>query len=187
MQQDITNAYNTLSSGGIILYPTDTVWGIGCDATNVLAVKKIFQIKNRDSTKSFVLLVNSDVMLNRYIKEVPALAWDLIDLSESPLTIVYENPINLPPEVIADNNTVAIRLVKDEFCSKLIAKLGKPIVSTSANFSGKNTPKNFNEIDSELFKFMDYVVKHKQNDTSKSKASSIISLKQNGEIKVIRK
>jgi L-threonylcarbamoyladenylate synthase len=187
LQQDITNAHQILKTGGIILYPTDTIWGIGCDATNPTAVKKIFQIKNRDSTKSFVLLVNSDAMLNRYVKEVPALAWDLIDLSDAPLTIVYENPVNLPPEVMAENGTVAIRLVKDEFCSKLITKLGKPIVSTSANFSNKNTPKNFSEVDSELFKLMDYIVKHKQNDNSKNKASSIISLKQNGEIKVIRK
>lgn len=187
MIQDITNACNALKSGGVILYPTDTVWGIGCDATNSSAIKKISILKKRQSEKSFVILVNSDAMLNRYVKEVPALAWDLMDISTSPLTIVYEHPINLPKEALAIDGTVAIRLVKDPFCSKLISTFGKPIVSTSANFSGKNTPKGYSEINSEIFPFMDYIVQHAQNQSSSNKASSIIRLKQNGEVEVIRK
>jgi L-threonylcarbamoyladenylate synthase len=125
-----------LKSGGTILYPTDTIWGIGCDATNIEAVNKIFDIKKREKNKSMIILVESEKRLQDLV-DVPEMAWEIIDLSEKPVTIVYENPRGLPKELLAEDGSIGIRLIKNDFCKKLISKLNRPLVSTSANFSGK--------------------------------------------------
>ncbi len=134
-----------LKSGGTILYPTDTIWGIGCDATNIEAVNKIFEIKNVRENKSMIILVESEKRLQDLV-DVPEMAWEIIDLSEKPVTIVYENPRGLPKELLAEDGSIGIRLVKNDFCKKLITKLNKPLVSTSANFSGDKSPLKFSDI-----------------------------------------
>ena len=146
MTNEIQKCIQVLKAGGIILYPTDTVWGIGCDATNEDAVKKVYQLKQRDDAKSLIILVANDAMLNKHVKEVPELAWDLIDISNSPTTIIYEGAQNLAKNVIAQNGSIAIRMVKDNFCHQLVYNYRKPIVSTSANISNSPTPLSFNEI-----------------------------------------
>ena len=135
----------TLKSGGIILYPTDTIWGIGCDATDDKAVMRIFELKNRDQNKPLIILVESEKRLQDLV-EVPAIAWDIMDLSEKPITIVYDAPKGISKNLLAEDDSIGIRLVKDEFCKRLISKLNKPIVSTSANFSGEKSPKSFADI-----------------------------------------
>ncbi len=185
--QDITKATETLKSGGTILYPTDTIWGIGCDATREDAVKKVYAIKKRPEAKSLILLVSDVQMLNRYVDEVPQVAWDLIELSEKPITIIYPKARGIAKNAIAEDGSVAIRLTKDEFCTKLIRKFNKPIVSTSANFSDTPAALNFSEINHHLVSEIDYVVSFRQNDLSKCQASSIIKLGMNGDVVVIRK
>ena len=138
-------ALEILKNGGVILYPTDTIWGIGCDATNVEAINKIFEIKKREKTKSMIILVENERRLQDLV-DVPEIAWQIIDLSEKPVTIVYENPKNLPKEILAEDGSIGIRLVKDDFCKKLISKLNKPLASTSANFSGDKSPLKFSDI-----------------------------------------
>ena len=148
-------ALEILKNGGVILYPTDTIWGIGCDATNVEAINKIFEIKKREKTKSMIILVENERRLQDLV-DVPEMAWQIIDLSEKPVTIVYENPKNLPKEILAEDGSIGIRLVKDDFCKKLISKLNKPLVSTSANFSGDKSPLKFSDISQELIDAVDY-------------------------------
>ena len=184
---EINRTVDTLKSGGVILYPTDTVWGIGCDATNKEAVEKIYKIKQRTESKSLIVLVDSEQRLNRYVREVSALAWDLIEFSERPLTIIYSDPIGLASNVIAEDGSVGMRITKDEFCKQLIFKFGKPIISTSANVSGQTTPRNFNEISKHILSEVDYIVNLRQNETSHSQSSTIIKLGLTGEIKIIRK
>ena len=145
-----------LKSSGTILYPTDTIWGIGCDATNVEAIQKIFEIKKREKSKSMIILVESEKRLQDLV-DVPEMAWEIIDLSEKPVTIVYENPRNLPKEILADDGSIGIRLIKDDFCKKLISKLNKPLVSTSANFSGDKSPMKFSDINSEIIDFFSFM------------------------------
>ena len=187
MQEEITKAIEILKSGGTILYPTDTIWGIGCDATNKEAVKKVFEIKGRAESKSLIILIDNETKLNRYLKDIPALAYDLIDCSEKPLTIIYSDAKNLAKNVINEDGSIGIRIVKDEFCKKLIEKFGKPIVSTSANISGDPTPECFKEINPIILSRVDYVVNLRQNETSKNQPSGIIKLGMSGEVKVIRK
>lgn len=187
MEEEIKNALEFLNAGKTILYHTDTVWGIGCDATNEKAVKKIFQIKKRSGSKSMVVLVSDEKMLNKYVKKVPAIAWDLMEMSEKPLTIVYENVTGLATNVAAHDGSVAIRITKDEFCKRLINKFDLPIVSTSANISGEEVPENFRKIRSKILESVDYVVKWRQNESPVSKVSSIIKIKSNGEFEIIRK
>lgn len=186
MIDEINNCLNTLKSGGIILYPTDTVWGIGCDATNEEAVKKIYDIKQRDNSKNFIVLVNNDGMLNRYVYDVPEIAWDIIDLSAKPTTIVYSKGINLAKNILKEDESIAIRLCKDLFCNKLIHKFGKPIVSTSANISKTATPLTFNEISNYIINQVDYIVDQKM-DKGTHQPSSLIKLASNGEVEVLRK
>lgn len=174
-----------LNEGGVILYPTDTIWGLGCDATNPDAVNKIFQIKNREKEKSPIILVESEKRLQDLV-EVPAVAWEIIDLSEKPITIVYDNPKGLPKGILAEDGSVGIRLVKDDFCRKLISKLNKPIVSTSANFSGEKSPKSFSDISKKLIEKVDAVAEEKREEISKWEASSIIRVWRDGRIKIIR-
>lgn len=187
MQQEINNALEVLKKGGLILYPTDTVWGIGCDASNEEAVKKIYALKGRLESSSLIILVDKEAKLNNYLSDVPALAYDLMDYAEKPLSIIYSHAKNLAKNVINQDGSVGIRIVKDEFCKKLIEKFGKPIVSTSANSSGEATPANFSEIKKTVIDGVDYVVNHRQDEKIKQAPSSIIKLELNGEIKIIRK
>lgn len=174
-----------LASGGVILYPTDTVWGLGCDATNPEAIQRIYKIKNRANSKSLICLVSSIAMLERHVQEVPLAAYDIIDLSEKPMTIIYDAPKGVASSVIAEDDSLGIRVVKDKFCRYLINNFKKPIVSTSANSSGAPTPKQFEEIDEKILSAVDYIVPL-QPEFNNALASAIIKLKNNGEVRIIR-
>ena len=186
MQEEIKKTIEVLRSGGIILYPTDTVWGIGCDATNKEAVKRIFEIKKRVDTKAMLVLIDSPAKLQAYVEEIPDMAWDLIELTEKPLTIIYPGAKNLAENLIADDKTVGIRVTGEEFSRKLCSQFRKPIVSTSANISGKPTPANFSQISESIKNAVDYVVNYRQNDISQPKPSSIIKLGKGNLIQIIR-
>ena len=175
----------TLKNGGTILYPTDTIWGIGCDATNIEAINKIFDIKKRDKNKSMIILVESEKRLQDLV-DVPEMAWEIIDLSEKPVTIVYENPKNLPKEILAEDGSIGIRLVKDDFCKKLISKLNKPLVSTSANFSGEKSPLQFSDISQKIIDSVDFAVEENREKISKYSGSSVIKIWSDNRIKVLR-
>ena len=178
-------ALEVLKNGGTIVYPTDTIWGIGCDATNVEAIQKIFDIKRREKNKSMIILVESEKRLQDLV-EVPEMAWDIIDMSEKPVTIVYENPKGLPKEILAEDGTIGIRLVKNDFCKKLISKLNKPLVSTSANLSGQKSPLKFSDISEEILNGVDYAVEEGREKVSEFSGSSVIKIWNGNQIKVIR-
>ena len=178
-------ALEILKNGGTILYPTDTIWGIGCDATNAEAIQKIFDIKQRDKNKSMIILVESEQRLQSLV-EVPEMAWEIIDLSEKPVTIVYESPKGLPKEILAPDGSIGIRLVKDDFCKRLISKLNKPLVSTSANFSGEKSPMKFSDISQELQNAVNYIVEENHEKVSKYSGSSVIKIWPDNRIKVLR-
>jgi len=184
--EDINEALITLRNGGTILYPTDTIWGLGCDATNAAAVEKIFKIKARSETKSLLVLVDSIQMLERYVNEIPEIVYELTSVSESPLTIIYSSGKNLAPDVCATDGSVGIRICNDEFCNELLSRFRKPIVSTSANYSGMPSPENFDSIEKSVIDAVSYVVKFRQDDLRKQKASPIIKVEQNGTIKIMR-
>ena len=186
MIEDLKQACEVLKKGGVILYPTDTIWGLGCDATREDSVKRIYEIKRRSDSKSMLTLIDSSDELDRYVDDLPEIAPYLIDCSDKPLTIIYSGAKNLAPNLIAPDGTIGIRITKEDFSQKLCRKFGKPIVSTSANFSGEPAPANFSEINEKIFRLVDYVVKYKSNETQKSKPSSIIRLEKNGVIKIIR-
>ena len=175
----------TLKAGGTILYPTDTIWGIGCDATNIEAVNKIFEIKKRDRNQSMIILVDSSKRLEDLV-DVPEMAWDIIDLSEKPVTIIYDNPKGLPKELLAEDGSIGIRLVNDLFLKKIISKLNKPLVSTSANFSGQKSPMKFSDISQEIIDVVDYVSEENRDKISEYSGSSVIRIWNDGRIKVIR-
>lgn len=183
---DLKRAVEVLRQGGVILYPTDTVWGIGCDATNAEAVKRIFAIKQREDAKSLLVLIENPNMLNSYVKEVPEIAWQLIEVTDKPLTIVYPGAKNLASNLIATDGSVGIRVTTELFTEHLVQRFRKPIVSTSANLSGKPTPQNFDEISEEIKSAVDYVVEYRQEDRSKNAPSSIVKLGVGGEIQIIR-
>ena len=185
MTSSINSSYFNLKKGGNILYPTDTVWGIGCDATNEKAVTNIFHIKKREESKSLVILVNNIEMLRQYVGEIPTRLIDILKNTTKPTTVIYKNPKGLAKNVIAKDNTVAIRIAQDEFCQKLIKKFGKPIVSTSANISGSRTPSTFKEIDQSILGEVDYVVNLYQDKINDS-PSKIIKIVRDGELEVIR-
>ena len=187
MEEELKKTLDVLHKGGTILYPTDTVWGLGCDARNKEAVAKIFKIKQRAEYKSMVVLVCDEKMLNRYVKEVPAVAWDLIEAADHPITIIYPDGRGLADSIIAADGSVGIRIVKDDFCRNLIHKFGKPIISTSANISGEPTPASFSEIPNSVLSKVDYIVNWRQNETNNTRPSSIIKVNMNGEIKIFRK
>lgn len=186
MLEDIRNAFEVLKQGGIILYPTDTIWGIGCDATNEDAVKRVYVIKKRQDEKSMLVLLDDASKLSQYVAEVPEMAWNLIEVSEKPLTVIYPGAINLPQNLIAEDGSIGIRIAADEFCRKLIGLLGKPLVSTSANVNGMPWPANFHHVDRHILKEVDYVVKWRQNEDQRGKPSGIIKLGLRGEVQVIR-
>jgi L-threonylcarbamoyladenylate synthase len=184
---DINAAVTTLKNKGVILYPTDTIWGLGCDATNDEAVEKIFNIKERDETKSLIILVNSEQMLERYVDNIPDIAFELVSVAVEPLTIIYSKGKNLAKGVCAADGSIGIRICRDEFCNQLLTQFKKPLVSTSANFSGKPSPEFFGDIEPKLIKMVDYSVKYRQHDRQKNVPSSIIKLNADGTIKIIRK
>lgn len=181
----LQNCVEVLELGGLILYPTDTVWGIGCDATNAKAVSKVYELKKREDSKALICLVANDAMLERYVQHVPDLAYDIMDLATKPTTIIYDNPIGIAQNLIAPDNSLAIRVASDKFCRYLIQTFKKPIVSTSANISGKDTPKTFSEIENVILKGVDYVVNLPSEEKS-GVPSSIIKLGADGTVKVIR-
>lgn len=186
MQEEIHNSLKTLKSGGTLLYPTDTVWGLGCDATNVEAVQKIYALKQREESKALICLVSDVVMLERIFREIPDAAYDIIDHTDKPTTIIYDKPSGIAKNLIGEDNSLAVRVVKDEFCRQLIKKLNRPIVSTSANISGSPTPKSFKEINNEILSGVDYVVNlHREKICSQP--STIIKLSGSGLVKIIRK
>jgi L-threonylcarbamoyladenylate synthase len=187
MTNDIKAGIKTLLGGGTIIYPTDTIWGLGCDATNSAAVEKVFAIKHREKTKSLIVLVDSVAMLERYVAYVPDIAYQLIEVTDSPLTIVYPRGKNLAPGVGAADGSVGIRVCEDPFCSELIRGLRRPIVSTSANFSGAPSPAIFSDIDPKLIATADYVVEYRREDIVRGKASSLIKINSDGTIVVLRK
>jgi L-threonylcarbamoyladenylate synthase len=207
LETEIQNALKVLREGGAILYPTDTIWGIGCDATNEKAVEKVLEIKKRQAVtptlkgesrgKSFIVLVSDPGMLNRFVKDVPEMAWDIMDANSvedddepvKPITIIYDAARGLAKNVLAEDESIGIRMVtreRNDFCHRLIHKFGRPVVSTSANISGEPAPQDFSEISDEIISNVDYVVKLHTPNSVHPTASSIIKLKANGEFKIIR-
>lgn len=187
MQEDIKKALEVLKSGGIILYPTDTIWGIGCDATNAEAVKRIYQIKKREDSKSMLVLMENPALLERYVDDVPDVAWDLVEITTTPLTVIYSNAKNLAPNLVAEDGSIGIRFTKEEFTTQLLQRFRRPLVSTSANISGEKSPAFFDEISEEIKSQVDYVVEYRQDDTTPSQPSSIIKLGPGGQIDILRK
>lgn len=187
-REEIKRACDVLYRGGVILYPTDTVWGIGCDATNEEAVRRVYEIKQRIDSKAMLVLVDSDVKVDFYVREVPSVAWDLIELSTKPLTIIYDGARNLASNLVADDGSVGIRVTREEFSKQLCFRFRKAIVSTSANISGQPSPSCFAEISEEIKNAVDYIVGVRQEELPDSATpSSIIKLGAHGEVKVIRK
>jgi L-threonylcarbamoyladenylate synthase len=186
-RHDIDNALKILKGGGIILYPTDTIWGIGCDATNEAAVRRIYKLKEREDRKSMLVLLANEGSVERYTTNVPEIAWELLEVADTPLTIIYPGARNFAPSLVAEDGSIGIRITKEEFTATLINRFGKPLVSTSANISGKSSPANFSAIDPEIIRRVDYVVHYRQDDTTAARPSSIIKLGPKGEIVIIRK
>jgi len=186
METETSNAIETLKNQQILLYPTDTVWGIGCDATSQEAVAKVYEIKQRSESKSLIILVDSIEMLQHYIPSISKELLNLLASSTKPTTIIYNNPVGLAKNVVASDATVAIRIPQNEFCKQLITAFGKPIVSTSANISGSETPKSFKEINQAILDSVDYVVDLHREEVS-DKSSTILKVGDKGEIIVLRK
>lgn len=186
MHKDIEHALEVLHNGGLILYPTDTIWGIGCDATNPEAVSKIYALKKRDDSKSMLILLNNENRINQYIQEVPEIAWELIEATDKPLSIIYPGAKNIAKNLIAEDGSVGIRVVNDKFCDMLISRFKKPIVSTSANLSGEDSPQFFSEIKDDIKNGVDYVVEHNQDDREVKEASSILKIGVGGTFKILR-
>jgi L-threonylcarbamoyladenylate synthase len=184
--EEVHKAFEVIQNGGIILYPTDTVWGIGCDATNEEAVQKIYKLKQRAESKSMICLMNGEKMMYNIFSAIPEVAWQILDFSEKPTTLILDNPKNVAKNIIADDNTLGVRIVKEPFCYKLMERMKKPLVSTSANISGMPTPNSFKEIAPEIINGVDYVV-NLQHDKINSKPSTIIKLTNDAQVKIIRK
>ncbi|MEN9919970.1 MAG: hypothetical protein RL662_2406 [Bacteroidota bacterium] len=186
MKEDIQKAMEVMLAGGIILYPTDTIWGIGCDATNEQAVQKVYELKQRSDSKALIVLIDNPIKLDYYLFETPSLAWDLIEVSDKPLTIVYDDARHVAPNLIAQDGSLAIRVTHEKFSQELCRRFRKAIVSTSANITGHSAPQLFSEIADEIKNGVDYIVNYRQEDMTKAKASSIIKLGKGSEIKIIR-
>lgn len=187
MRQEINNALEVLKNGGVILYPTDTVWGLGCDATNEEAVAKVNAIKGRSADKSLIILLENENKLQSYVTEIPEVAYELIEYAENPMTIVFSGAKNLAKNVINADGTIGIRIVKHDFCEQLLQRFRKPIVSTSANISGEPTPKFFDEISEEVKDAVNYIVDFDQENRTERKPSTIIKLGPSGQFEFIRK
>jgi L-threonylcarbamoyladenylate synthase len=186
MEIDLINSLEVLNKGGSILYPTDTIWGIGCDATSQDAVDNLLKIKDRDDDKGLLILVDDPERLSEYVAEIPDIAWELVAESINPLTIVYPQGINLPANVLHSDGSIGIRVTVDDFCRELIRRFGRPVISTSANLSGEPFPSVFTEISEEIKSRVDYIVKWRQDDLTIKNPSTIIKLGIKGEIEIIR-
>jgi len=186
-REDLNKALETLKNGGLILYPTDTIWGIGCDATNAEAVEKVFAIKGREHQKSLIVLLHNDSQLAGYVNDIPEVAYELIEYTEKPLTIVYSNAKNLAPNVVAADGSIGIRIVRHPFCEQLLQRFRKPIVSTSANISGEVSPSCFEEISQVVKSRVDYIVEYGQDDNSHGKSSTVMKLDPSGKFEFLRK
>ncbi|MBQ7989228.1 MAG: threonylcarbamoyl-AMP synthase [Bacteroidaceae bacterium] len=185
--EDIRQAVQTMRSGGLILYPTDTIWGIGCDATNADAVRRIYELKQRDDSKALICLVDSPNRMQQYSRSIPDVAWDLIDYAQNPLTLIVDGALNLAPNLVAQDGSIAIRVTRERISHDLCYRFQKAVVSTSANLSGQPAPRNFMEISSEIIQGVDYVMKARQNDVTKGKPSQIVKISKDGQITFIRK
>ncbi len=183
---EVHNAFEVIKNGGVILYPTDTVWGIGCDASNAEAVAKILALKHREAAKSMIVLVNGDRMIHQLFSKVPDVAWEIIEHSEKPTTLVLDNPRNVAANLIAADNSLGMRIVAEPFCFKLMERMKKPLVSTSANISGQPTPLKFADIDVSILAKVDYVV-NLNRDRISVRSSAIIKLTHDSQVKIIRK
>lgn len=186
IKEEIRKCQQVLKQGGVILYPTDTVWGVGCDATNAEAVQRIYNIKRRSDHKSMLVLLDDAGKIASYA-DVPDIALDLIEVSDRPTTIIYPNAKYLAPNLIAEDGSIGIRITREEFSRNLIFNLNRPLVSTSANISGEPAPRFFNEISEEIRQAVDYIVDYRQNDRTPSAPSCILKLGMGGEIEIIRK
>lgn len=190
-EEDIKNAVEVLRKGGVILYPTDTVWGIGCDATNAEAVKRVYEIKQRDDSKALICLVDSDARLQRYVRNVPDVAWQLLDsLKDSdskPTTLILDGAVNLAPNLIAEDGSIGMRITQEPFSKELCYRFQKALVSTSANISGEPAAQNYQDIDPRILEAVDYVCWSRRQEHNPHQPSSIIRLKENGEVNIIRK
>lgn len=187
MTEEIKKAQEVLYRGGLILYPTDTIWGIGCDATNMEAVKRVYELKKRVDSKAMIILVDNPAKLQFYVREVPDVAWDLVDLAEKPLTIIYPGARNLAENLLAEDGSIGIRLTKEAFSRSLCERFRKAIVSTSANVSGEPAPRFFSEISPEILKGVDFVVNFRQDEKTLAAPSSIIKLGAGGQFQIIRR
>jgi len=185
-EDDIKAAVEVMRKGGVILYPTDTVWGIGCDATNPEAVAKVYKIKRRDDSKALICLVDSDVRMQRYVRNVPEVAWNVLELSEKPTTVILDDAVNLAPNLIAEDGSIAMRITKEQFSKELCYRFQKPIVSTSVNISGEPAAQNYCDISEELLNAVDYVCSSRRQEHKPHMPSSIICLRKNGEVEIIR-
>ena len=189
-EQDIRNAVEVLRQGGVILYPTDTVWGIGCDATNEDAVRRVYEIKQREDSKALICLVDSDARMQRYVRNVPDVAWQLIDslqdADSTPTTLILDGAINLAPNLIAEDGSIALRITQEAFSKELCYRFQKALVSTSANISGQPAAQNYCDIDPQLLEKVDYVCWSRRQEHKPHKPSSIIRLRPNGEVTIIR-
>lgn len=186
LNHSIEQALQTLHKGGTILYPTDTIWGIGCDATNANAIQKIYQLKKREEKKSLIILADDEKMIRRYVANPSEKMLSFISTLQKPTTAIFENAVNLPKKLVNEDGTIAIRITKDVFCRQLIHQLKKPLVSTSANISGEPSPQNFVEVSDKIKNCVDYIVQHRQDDFTKHAPSSIIKLNEKDEIQFIR-
>lgn len=183
---DIKQAAETLKKGGVILYPTDTIWGIGCDATNPEAVRRVFEIKHRADSKALITLVASEAMLERHVEHVPDIAWELIDVAVHPLTIVYDHGVGVAPELLAPDGSIGIRLTHERYSAALCRRIGRPIVSTSANISGAPAAACFSEISPEILDAVDYIASYRRGDKTPAAPSNVIKLTDSGVVTVIR-
>lgn len=186
MDEDIKSCIEVLNRGGLILYPTDTIWGIGCDATCEEAVKKVYALKKRDDNKALIVLLDSAEHLDHYVIDVPEMARELLDVAVKPLTIIYDGAFNVAHNLLGENDSLGIRVPHEAFCQRLCAEFGKPIVSTSANVSGEPSAKTFGDISDEIKQGVDYVVKYRQENATPHVASNIIMLHSDGTFKIIR-
>ncbi len=186
MEEDIKKAVDVLRKGGIILYPTDTIWGIGCDATNEEAVRRIFELKKRADSKSMIVLVDNEAALERIVEDVPEVAWQLIEVAVDPLTIVFDKGKGLAPSLLAGDGSIGVRITHEKFSRELCRRLRRPIVSTSANISGQTAPAVFSEISDEILNGVDYVAESRRDEEGEAKPSGIIKVSDGGLIKVIR-
>lgn len=185
--QEVDKCVETMKRGGIILYPTDTIWGVGCDATNSVAVKRIYNLKRRTDSKAMIILVDGIGMLERYVDNIPDVAWELLDAIVTPTTIVFDRGIGLAPELLGEGGSIGVRITSEKFSASLCRKLRKPVVSTSANISGLKSARFFSEISDEIINGVDYAANYRRSDSTPSKPSSVIKLSSSGIVEILRK